>query len=358
MSPVGTALWAALILLAGTAGGAAGNLLGLPMPWLLGALMSCGLWVSVLKPEFRPPVDIPRIARAPFIAAVGVMIGATFTIDVLQTIPLWWSSLLAALAFTFCAQIMGYALIRRMFDVSSASAWFAATPGGLMESVVLGTQAGGSERFIATVQFLRLIVIVSVVPVAYSLVSGQQVGSSAGVSLVADQTLSPRSALWLLGCGLVGMLVGLWAKKQIVVLIGPMFLSALVHLLGWAEGSVPWPIVIAAQIVIGSSLGMTFRGFTLQMLGQALKGCSVLISALLALAFLFACLTSLVSPAPIQLLFLSFVPAGIIEMSLIALTLETDPVFVTTHHLLRITVSVLVTPLVFKAMFAARRPDV
>jgi len=357
VSPLGTALWSALILAVGAAGGGFAFWVGLPMPWLLGALITCGLWVSVLPPAYRPPVDMPRIVRAPFIAAVGVMIGATFTMEVLQTLPQWWSSLLIALIFTLCAQVMGYLIVRRMFDVSPASAWFASTPGGLMESVVMGTQAGGSERFIATVQFLRLIVIVTVVPIGYTLANGQQVGSAAGVSLGSAEALSSASAMWLLGSGLVGMLAGLWAGKQIIVLIAPMFLSALVHLLGWAEGTVPWPIVVAAQIVIGSALGLTFRGFTLMMLGQALKGCSVLISALLALALAFAGLASLISPAPVHLLFLSFVPAGIIEMSLIALTLDTDPVFVTTHHLLRIMVALLVTPLVFRVVFAARKSD-
>ena len=52
---------------------------------------------------------------------------------------------------------------------------------------------------------------------------------------------------------------------------------------------------------------------------------------------------------------MSFSPAGVIEMSLIALTLGANPVFVTAHHIIRLFVTVMITPLMYHRWLAKRR---
>ena len=53
-----------------------------------------------------------------------------------------------------------------------------------------------------------------------------------------------------------------------------------------------------------------------------------------------------------QVLFMVYSPGGVVEMGLIALSLEVSPVLVTLHHLLRITLTVMVMPYIGKAFLA------
>lgn len=68
----------------------------------------------------------------------------------------------------------------------------------------------------------------------------------------------------------------------------------------------------------------------------------------LALVCAFAlALAHLTEGAP-SLYIMSLAPAGVIEMSLVAISLGTNPVFVTAHHVARISLTVLISPLLFR----------
>jgi hypothetical protein len=56
----------------------------------------------------------------------------------------------------------------------------------------------------------------------------------------------------------------------------------------------------------------------------------------------------------IQATILSFAPGGLAEMSLIALALNVDAAFVSTHHVVRIALIVTLSPLVFRIVRGIR----
>jgi len=45
---------------------------------------------------------------------------------------------------------------------------------------------------------------------------------------------------------------------------------------------------------------------------------------------------------PVEVIFIAFAPGGVTEMSLIALSLQSNPVFVSLHHFARILLTVIV----------------
>ena len=63
-------------------------------------------------------------------------------------------------------------------------------------------------------------------------------------------------------------------------------------------------------------------------------------SVMLISAALFAVGLSNVVQEQFEVLFVSLAPGGVIEMGLIALSLNANPVFVAAHHVFRISVSV------------------
>src|SRR3546814_16785713 len=64
----------------------------------------------------------------------------------------------------------------------------------------------------------------------------------------------------LAGCGVVGWIGAHFLRMPASRLIGPMVVSAAVHLAGFSEAKPPPEIVAIAQVVMGAALGTRFAG--------------------------------------------------------------------------------------------------
>src|SRR3546814_2398210 len=62
------------------------------------------------------------------------------------------------------------------------------------------------------------------------------------------------------------------------------------------------------------------------------------------------CSSDLLTGLPTIGIFLAFAPGGVAEMSLIALALSIDAALVATHHIVRIFLIVVLTPLLFRVL--------
>jgi uncharacterized membrane protein AbrB (regulator of aidB expression) len=71
---------------------------------------------------------------------------------------------------------------------------------------------------------------------------------------------------------------------------------------------------------------------------------------LVAGGLLFAVILHPLTDLPTIGIFLAFAPGGVAEMSLIALALSIDAALVATHHLVRIFLIVVCTPLIFRLL--------
>lgn len=327
------------------------------MPWLIGALLINAAWVLLLPSRLNQPVTYPEWFRRGFVTVIAVMIGGTFTPDLIGTFVHWWPGLVGMIVFTVISQSIVYNVFRRVANLDKPTAFFAASPGGLIESMVLGEQAGGDERLIALLHFVRLTLIVILVPIGFTLWAGHSVGSAAGEDFGgANATVTLADTLLLTGCGVVGFFVGKWLHIPAAVIVGPLVLSAAVHATGITDGQLPAWVASVAQLFLGSGIGARFAGLRRNVVLRAMALCSVTVSIMLALAILFAILLSPVVNVPPEVMTLAFAPAGLVEMSLIALTLGANPVFVTIHHVIRLLACVILMPQVFR-MFVANRDE-
>ncbi|HKK35193.1 MAG TPA: AbrB family transcriptional regulator [Paracoccaceae bacterium] len=342
-------------LLAAHAAGVLGALIamgiGAPLPWLLGGLFGSAALVSALPRGLGAPWRPQQTLRNVFVVVIGVMIGGAFTPELLSSLPGWGPSLLGLLIFTVAAQLLVYAAYRRA-GMDPATAWFGASPGGLLENIVLGEQAGGNVQRITLLQFGRIAAAVTLVPILYSLWTGTAVGSAAGERFGAGAPLGVLDALILVASGVVGYAGARRLRIPAGVIVGPVLVSAAVHGLGLTHGQVPQWLVALAQLVVGVGLGLRFGGLAPGDMGRALGLSAASVLAMLALALAIALAAapwSLEGPAA---LVLSYAPGGIIEMGLIALSLGANPVFVTAHHVARVLLSVTLLPWIFRRLFA------
>jgi uncharacterized protein len=340
LPPIALTLWRTLLALGiGTAGGAVFMLLDLPLSWMIGAMTMttiaslCGLRIA-----------IPHPLREPNIFALGIMLGSAFTPSLAAQVGQWLPSLLVLPLYVPLVGSLIYLYLRRVAGFPPNTAFFAATPGGLSEMIVLGDRMGGDLREIALVHGVRVLLIVLTIPFLARLF-----GISVPSLPPAVATLMPaREVLIVLASG--GLFLGLarLVRLPASILIGPMLGSALVYLTGLATVPPPRLLLVIAQIVMGASVGARFSGMKLwRVLRTMLLGIgSTMVMLLVTLAFAFA--LHLATGRPLLPLALAFIPGGLPEMSMTALAIGVDPAFVSTHHIGRIAIVVFFAPLLFR----------
>ncbi|HEU0223262.1 MAG TPA: AbrB family transcriptional regulator [Paracoccaceae bacterium] len=333
------ALVATLVL--GSAGGAMAAFIGTPLPWLFGSVLAVGaVSIAGLKVR-RAPLCFPPEVRGMFVPVIGVSIGGAFTPEMLSEAAVWGPSLLALFLYVPMVHVAGYAWCRHVGGLAPATAWFGAMPGGFVEAIVMGEAFGAQIAVLAAMQFLRLIMCILLIPLGFSLIEGVAVGSAAGVSLPgAGQPLSAADALVLVACGVSGYFAGRWMRLPAGVIAGPLLVSGVAHLAGLVDGHPPAWAVQVTQLVIGVSLGVRFAGVPRRDLVRALRLSATLVAGTLALAALMGFALGHLVGESVEAVILAFAPGGLVEMSLVALSLGVSAIYVTVHHVLRILLAV------------------
>jgi len=328
-----------LLALCGLAGLAAESL-GLPLPFLLGPLIASGTVATALPRTLPRGYDFPHWLRLIFIAVIGLMIGAQVTPELFANAPRLAVSFTALLLFAGLAHGFGYAVFRRLGGFDRVTAFYAATPGGLFESIAMGEEAGADLARLTLQQFLRVITVVTILPVGLSLWLGEPVGSAGGMTLARADV--PWSALPLIVlAGAAGIVAGRLLRLPARQLTGPMAIAALISLAGLFPLDIPQWLVNVAQVVVGCALGMRFTGLSRGLVLHGLGLSLVSVGGMLALSSLFAILLAPWMNQPFDVLLISFAPGGVTEMALVALSLQANPAFVTLHHIWRILITVL-----------------
>jgi uncharacterized protein len=330
----------------GAAGGALALALGLPLGMLLGSLLTVAFAAAAGVRLLGQPVAVPQRWRYVLIPVIGIAIGANFPPDFAAQASRWWVTLAALVLFVPLAHAMGYLIFRRLGRIDARTAFFAAMPGGFIEALEMGEKAGAQMPMLIVLQFLRLILCIVAIPLAFALAFDQAVGSGSGlVRPGADMAMGLRDLAVLVGCAVLGWWGAARLRMPAAVLAGPLLLSAAAHVSGLTQASPPdWAIVVT-QWVVGTSLGARFAGFRGSQLWLALRLCSVSVAAALLLAAAIAAFLAAPVGEPMPAVILAFAPGGINEMSLVALSLQMSTVYVTIHHLARIMLAVVVARL-------------
>lgn len=335
--PIGALLAVAV----GASGGALAKLLGLPLPWLLGSIVAMA---AVSIAGFAPRGHIPRIpeaSRSFFIPVIGVGIGATFTPEVLAEMPGWWPTIAALAVFIPLVHLLGFFAIRSMGGTDPATAFFGTAPGGLIEAVVMGEEAGADGALLTLMQFLRLILCIVLIPIGFSFFKGEAVGSASGVVLGEGIVLRIWDWFVLAACAAGGYFLGTRTKLPAALMTGPLLLSALAHLFGLVKGAPPGWLIDTVQLGVGVALGARFWGKPPVLLVRALRYTIVNVTIALLIAGLVAATLSRFVDEGWEAVFLAYAPGGLAEMSLVALSLEISVIYVTLHHVVRIILAVM-----------------
>jgi uncharacterized protein len=324
----------------GGAGGLVFWQLNLPLPWMLGAMTFTTL-AAVLGIRIAM---MPRL-RFLFVAILGVMLGSAFTPAVLGDLERWSVSFAWLTLYVVAATFIVNFYYRRVAGYDRVTAYFAAAPGGLSEMIMAGHSFGGDEGRISLAHGARILIAVFVLTFGYRWFGGYH-PPDGGIA-AATTPLHFADALWLTGAGTVGFFAARALKIPAYALVGPMILSAALHLLGFTESKPPVLLVAVAQIAIGAMVGARFDNIPPRIVGRAILLATGATAILLALALGFALLVAASAGISLAAALLAFSPGGLAEMSLIALSLGIDSAYVSSHHVARIFLIVLIAPALF-----------
>lgn len=334
----------------GLAGGVCAYFVGLPMPFMLGGIVGAAGFVLTYERGGRELPKLSRWVRMIFAAMIGAMIGTRFSPELLTLLPQFWVSIPAITAFILLAHGGNYTIMRGLGGYEKRDAYFSALPGGIVDSAILAEQAGADLRVVTAQHFIRIILVVSTIPLLFWFVQGDAVGSVAGETLAAaDYDLS--DVVLVLCVAMAGLFGGRWLRLPVAHLVGPLLLGLALSVSGIVSINIPIWLQSFAQFMIGTALGAQFSGVSRKMLVRGL-GTGLLSGAfMLLLAAGFAAMMVRFVPADFPAMFISFAAGGLAEMSLIALTLNFNPVVVALHHLARIFLTIWIGNAVSRRVF-------
>lgn len=353
--------------------GATGGLLAfwvaLPLAWMVGAMLACtaASVASVRLPVLR--VAIPPVLRQAMIAVLGTMLGAGFTPDVLAGMIAWWQTVLGLVIHVVISTALAVAYCQRIGRLGRTTGYFSGMPGGLGEMILLVEIYGGNARVLALMHGVRVLLLVMTLPWILQAIDGPiervatigaaPIGGGGGGPSLLDLALPDLALpdLALLGLSAVmGALIALRLRLPAATLVGPLLLSALLHLTGLTDAAVPPLLVAVAQVVIGAAIGCRFAGAEWPLLRRAVGLSLGLIGLLLVLCIAGGWLLHLATGVPLASCILAFAPGGLAEMTLIALAMQIDPAFIATHHIIRIVMLVLFAPIVYRLLYGTAPP--
>lgn len=340
-------LQTSLGLMIGAAGGALFYALNLPLPWMLGALFA-----TMVAAVANAPVLAPARARPVVVAVIGVLLGSRFTPDALGAASAWAGTVLILMGYVLLVAVVVVPFYRLVGKFDWVTAYFSGMPGGLSEMIEIGEASGARPAPIILAHSLRIVVTIALIAFWFRVVQGHEVGAAPSASAVP---LGGLDAAVMLGSAVAGSLLGRWLRFPAPTFLGPLLVSALLHLGGLTESVPPTLVVTVAQVILGTVLGCRFRGVSARTLVPA--AALSLGATLLSLALAFGSglvMQALAGIRPDQAL-LALAPGGLTEMGLIALAIQADVAFVALHHVVRILFVIVLAPVAFRLLLA-RRP--
>ena len=330
-----------LALAIGGVGGFIFDWLRMPLAWMLG---SCVFSTVAAFAGLR--IGMRVRLRQGMIIILGVLLGSGFTPDLLQRLGQWAVSLGVVSVMTVTGATLCYLWLRRFTDWNRQTCYFAAMPGGLNDMTILGGAMGGEERAIALAHALRILTVVMTIPIWYRLVNGAQTS-------VLTMQHGPTGNDWkdyavLIGCGIVGATLGRLLRLPASFMMGPMIISAIAHLGGLTNSKPPGELVAAAQVVVGCGIGCRFVGAAIDKLHKEMAASIGAALIMIGCAVVFAKIGVAITGLNLDATVLSYAPGGFAEMSLIGLALGIEIAMVATHHLFRLFLILITSPLIFR----------
>jgi membrane AbrB-like protein len=343
----GTWLLAAFCI---AAGGVAGEAAGIPGAALLAGLL-VGLVVAVWG---RRRLSLGRAPFAAGQAVLGVALGTYLQTSTLDALGSHWLPVLAVSAATLGLTVGAGVVLARVTDIDAPTAALGMVAGGASGIVAMSDDLGADDRLVAVMQYLRVLVIVVLTPLAGAVLfaSGSSHAARVGGAdpgLVADLAFTA-------GVAVAGVLVARPLRLPAGSLLGPLALAGILALTGASGGArVPYLVAQVAFAVIGLQVGLRFTRESLRQVARLLPWVMSAIAALIVACALLALALSQVAGISFLDAYLATTPGGLYAVIATAVSTGANTTFVLAVQSLRLIVMIAAAPAIVRWLAGPRR---
>jgi uncharacterized protein len=321
-------------LAVGAAAGGVCALLHTPIPWMLGPLFAIAA-LRVSGVDTGVPVQVRYTGQW----VIGTALGLYFTPAVMRQIAgVWYLPLLGA-ASAIAIGYIAAACLSRLARLDRTTSLFASVPGGAAEMATLGERFGAREDKVAAAQSLRILLVVAVVPAAFTLA-----GLRGGDLYTMGTTRFDAQAFVLL---LLATLAMGWLAHRMRVpngfVLGALAVSIALTGSEARLSSMPVYVTNAAQVMLGCALGSKFERDFLRGAPRFVGAVVASVFVAMSLAALFGVALAFAAGENPATIVLGMAPGGVAEMAITAKVLQLGVPLVTAFHVTRLLAVLLVT---------------
>jgi len=310
-------------------GGLTFGLLGVPAGYLSGSIVVVAIAALAGRP-MRVPPPLMRV----LVVLIGISLGAVVTPETLRGIAAYPVSIAVLVAATVAISVAGTVYLRVVHGWDGLTAYLGSVPGGLSQVMALAVEFKADVRGVAIVQTIRVIILTVGLP---ALFAGLGLVDHVTVAAPATFDISQIDELAILvAASTVAAVIAYWLRFPGGLLFGAMVTSAVLHGTDTLRVAMPWWLSYTVMIAFGAVSGSRFANTPIRLLVQYTGAAFGAFGVAIAVTAGFAGLVLLLLDIPVAEVMVAYAPGAVDAMLLLALALSFDPVYVGTHHLVRI----------------------
>jgi membrane AbrB-like protein len=295
-----------------------------------------------------------RVGAPAFVAAqaiTGVALGTYIKSSSLSALGHDWLAVALVSAATLAVSLGAGLVMARVTELDRPTAALGMVAGGASGIVTMARELGGDDRIVAFMQYLRVLVVVSLTPLLVAVAfpghhSAAGTGPT-GVPLVG----SARDWAVAVALAAVGAFVGRALRVPAGALLGPMFLAGAVTLGAPADWFVvPGLAQDAAFVVIGLQVGLGFTMSTVRRTGRLLAPVLLSIAVLMLACAGLAVVLDRMASVSFMDAYLATTPGGLYAVLTAALGAGGNTTFIVAVQSLRVVVMVVLAPVAVRRL--------
>jgi membrane AbrB-like protein len=304
--------------------------LHIPLPWMLGPLVTALLWKRLQKKSINWPTPI----RNSGLIILGYAMGSPFTVQILGQIRGQLTGImLSTLGVMIISLLVGWFTSNRT-GVGLINGLIGSVPGGLSQMAIICEEIEGADIAVVTLmQITRLLTVVLFVPLVSIYGLGHHANSV--IPIVTSMNLDGTLLLFTL-VTIASAILAQLVKFPTPYLMGPVFGTIGLILFGYTPPHLSQLVIAFAQITVGIRIGadMQFSGLRnwKSIVAYSFAGVITVIVSSLGIDYL------LTKAYPISFLtaFISTAPGGMAEMGITAIAVHADVSLVVAYQLFRL----------------------
>ncbi|HJV46229.1 MAG TPA: AbrB family transcriptional regulator [Bacillota bacterium] len=308
-------------------------ILHIPLAWMLGPLAAVMVWKLLTKRQLYWPVQF----RNAGLMVLGYILGTSFTLETLEQITHQLPSMLLVTVLTILFSFLMGFIVSKAANIDLVSGLIGSVPGGLSQMIVLGEELQGVDTTVVTfMQTFRLLAVIFIVPFLIGNGITPVVATDESVHEVVSPSIHSNMYFLFFITVILSARLGRKLSLPTAPLLGPLIGTASLLLLGLTAPKVPSFIVITAQLLVGSYMGLIMNPTSLsnwKRLAPFTTGASV---ALVLFSLGLGWLLTVLHPMTLVSAFLGASPGGIAEMGVTAREVHAELSMVTAYQMFRV----------------------